>query len=179
MTKKRLLQMAARIPRGIERKEVATKSIEVQILEIKSEIIAKIGQGDSRLAELQRQVDGLDASLQERHVSGGMFGKSLQTILQENDSLSRLVQDRKGRAIITLSGADAAAALERKTTITAAGTGFQTTGVLPLERIPGITPEARQVLTIRDVLTARPTTFGYVDFVKVVTPMTIASAQVE
>ena len=60
---------------------------------------------------------------------------------------------------------------QRKTTLTASGQGFQTTGVMPIDRISGITPEARQSLTVRDALTARPTTMAVVDFVKVTTPM--------
>jgi HK97 family phage major capsid protein len=54
-----------------------------------------------------------------------------------------------------------------------------TTGVLQIDRIPGITPEARQALTIRDVLTANPTQLQVVDFVKVSTPMSIASPVAE
>jgi HK97 family phage major capsid protein len=99
--------------------------------------------------------------------------------LKSNEGFQRLVHDRRGRAIITLTGKDAAAMLERKTTLTASGQGFQTTGVMPIDRTPGITPEARQQLTVRDALSARPTTMAVVDFVKVTSPMTIASPVAE
>ena len=46
---------------------------------------------------------------------------------------------------------------------------------MPIERIPGITPEARQVLTVRSVLSATATVMALVDFVKVLSPMTVAS----
>jgi len=36
-----------------------------------------------------------------------------------------------------------------KTVITSDTVGFGTTGVLPIQRLPGITPEARQPLTIK------------------------------
>jgi HK97 family phage major capsid protein len=65
--------------------------------------------------------------------------------------------------------------MERKTTMTETGQGFMVSGVMPLERIPGIVPEARQVLTVRDMLYARPTTMPVVDFVKVLTPLSIGS----
>jgi HK97 family phage major capsid protein len=39
--------------------------------------------------------------------------------------------------------------------------------------------EARQQLRLRDLLTARPTSLQYIDFVKVSSPMTVASMQVE
>jgi HK97 family phage major capsid protein len=69
--------------------------------------------------------------------------------------------------------------MERKTTITSAAVGQSVSGVLQIDRIPGITLEARQVLKVRDLLTATPTTMQVVDFVKVQTPMTIASPVVE
>ena len=81
--------------------------------------------------------------------------------------------------------------MNRKTTIsgTTSGTGSggdplnpvgaMTTGVLQIDRIPGITPEARQVLKVRNVLAARPTTMAVVDFVKVTSPMAIASPVAE
>ena len=68
---------------------------------------------------------------------------------------------------------------DRKTTITSSAVGVATTGVLQIDRIPGITLEARQTLTVRDLLSARPTTMQVVDFVKVNTPMANASPQVE
>jgi HK97 family phage major capsid protein len=51
--------------------------------------------------------------------------------------------------------------------------------VLQIERIPGITPEARQVLRVRDVLTANPTTMQVIDFVKVANTMSQGSPQTE
>jgi HK97 family phage major capsid protein len=69
--------------------------------------------------------------------------------------------------------------LQTKTTLTESGQGFQSTGVLAIDRIPGITPEARQVLSVRDVLTARPTTLPVVDFIKVSSPLAIASPVAE
>jgi len=57
-----------------------------------------------------------------------------------------LLPDRRGRATITLTGKDVS--LTEQTTITGVGQGFITTGVMPIERIPGIVPEARQVLFV-------------------------------
>jgi HK97 family phage major capsid protein len=47
--------------------------------------------------------------------------------------------------------------------------------VLQIERIPGIVPEPRRDLKIRNVLPSRPTSLQVVDFVKVTTPPGIAS----
>lgn len=88
------------------------------------------------------------------------------------------MRDRKGTCVITLDGKQMQA-LERKTTIDSSAVGVATSGVLQIERIPGIVPEARQVLRIRDLLTSRPTTMQVVDFVKVNSPMTTASPQIE
>lgn len=124
---------------------------------------------------LQTQVDAIDMKLADK-LGGGSGLQPFETKLRENDQFQRLLHDHRGRAVLTLTGKDLSDFhLERKTTITETGQGFATTGVLPIERIPGIVPEARQRLTVRDVLTARPTTQPVVDFVRVQTPMTIAS----
>jgi HK97 family phage major capsid protein len=137
------------------------------------------------VTKLQTQVDALDVKLAQKH--GSEFtGKSLADELKENESLSRLLRDRKGRAYLDLKPSQANALLNRKSIITGvtsgnvngdplAPVGVSTTGVLPIFRIPGIVPEARMALKIRDVLSARPTTFDVVDYVKVATPLSIAS----
>src|SRR5262249_39783053 len=127
---------------------------------------------------IQKQADAIDMKIAHSHNSDTQQPTFAEK-LKENDSFQRLVHDRRGRAILTLTGKDAASMLERKTTITETAAGFQTTGVMPIDRISGIVPEARQVLSVRDVLYARPTTLPVVDFVKVSSPMTIASPVVE
>ncbi len=122
---------------------------------------------------MQRQLDAIDLSIKDRAV-GGIARESLLDKLKSEDSFQRLIKDRRGSATLTLTGKDLSL-FERKTTITAVGQGFMQTGVLAIDRIPGITPEARQVLTVRDVLTANPTVMQVVDFVRVQTPMSIAS----
>src|SRR5215469_5304635 len=98
-----------------------------------------------KLGALQRQVDGIDQKITTVHnVATGR--KSLRQRLEEDDRFQRLVHDRKGSAVLTLEGDDVVHALERKTTITSAGVGWQTTGVLQIEPIPGIVPEARREL---------------------------------
>lgn len=138
---------------------------------------------------LQTQVDAIDVKLAQRHTSE-LPGKSLADALKENEGVSRILRDRKGRAYIDLDAQQVGAIMGRKSVISAvtsgsAGSdtlnpvGLSTTGVLQIDRIPGITPEARQVLKIRDVLSARPTTMAVVDFVKVTSPMSVASPVAE
>ncbi len=130
---------------------------------------------EPRLAALQNQADAIDIRLQAGGLGGGgTQQKSLLTHLSENEAFSRLLSDKRGKAVIRFEGADAGM-LQRKSTITSAGVGAGTSGVLPVGRLDGITSEARQQLTIRDLLTATPTTFQVIDFVRVLTPMTIAS----
>lgn len=129
------------------------------------------------ITALQRQVDALDMAGVQRHFTTPV--KSLTESLEESDSIARLVRNKKGSAVITLSGRSALDLYERKTTISSSAVGAQTSGVLQIDRIPGITPEARQVLRVRDLLSARPTTMQIVDFVKVNAPMAIASPVVE
>jgi HK97 family phage major capsid protein len=145
---------------------------------IKTSVETVVTNQKTAFAALQSQVDAIDVK-----TSGTLANytapQPMVERLKEHEGFQRLMHDRRGKAIITLSGADAEQMLARKTVITATGQGFQTTGVLPIDRDTGITAEARQQLTVRDALTARPTTMGMVDFVKVSTPLGLASPQVE
>ena len=132
----------------------------------------------SKITALQAQADAIDVKLAERKAADVPQPGVLE-VLQANDSVNRLMKDRSGRAVITLEGKHVRELMGRKTTITSSAVGVATTGVLQIDRIPGITLEARQTLTVRDLLSARPTTMQVVDFVKVNTPMAIASPQVE
>ena len=131
------------------------------------------------IAALQKQVDTIDQMLANKHAAQDAQPVSLEKQLRENENVQRLVRDRSGRASFTLEGKAMARLMERKTTITSPIVGYQTTGVLQIERIPGIVPEPRPVLKIRDLLPARPTVLQVIDYVKVTTPMGIASPQVE
>jgi HK97 family phage major capsid protein len=128
---------------------------------------------DAAHKALQVQTDAIDQAGRHRHVAEPQ-AKSLRSILSENESFSRLLHDKKGSARIALDGDEAAALLERKTTITSAGYA-PGAGVLTVDRTPEITLEPRQVLRMRNVLTARPTSAQYVEFIKVLSPMTKAS----
>src|SRR6185312_9703956 len=127
---------------------------------------------------LQKQVDAIDAKLADKH-SGDPKEPTLEEELKQNESVARVMRDKSGRAVIVISAKNARRIMEQKTTITSAAVGYATTGVLQIDRIPGITLEARQVLKVRDLLTARPTTLPLVDFVKVSSPMAIGSPQIE
>ncbi len=140
-------------------------------------IRAGVADFDPRLTAMQRQLDAIDVGRGGR-LGGGAETKSLYDLFNEDDGMKRLLSDKKGRAVINLKGADALL-LQRKTNITEIAAGSQTTGVLPIGRLPGITNEARQTLTVRDALTASPTSFQIVDFVKVNQPMAIASPVAE
>lgn len=140
----------------------------------------------NNITKLQTQVDALDVKLAQRLIADQGQGPTLVKTFQENESVQRLLKDRSGKAVIQLKGRDIEELMSRKSIITGvtSGTaggdplnpvGVATTGVLQIDRIPGITPEARQVLKIRDLFSARPTTMQVVDFVKVTTPMSIAS----
>ena len=84
-------------------------------------------------------------------------------------------KDRRGRAVIRFDRKECAPLFERKTTITSAGQGYMTTGVMPIDRIPGIVPEARQELTVRDALTANSDDASRCRFRESLQPMTIGS----
>ncbi len=169
------------------------KNIEKQLAELKAELSAHFAKAAEEqkntgtmalstketVEALQKQVDALDIKLADKHAQEVQQGSSLEKTIKECESLQRLMKDRRGSAVIQLKAPDIRELMERKTTITSSAVGVSTTGVLQIDRIPGITMEARQVLKVRDLLNAAPTTMQVVDFVKVNTPMAIASPVVE
>jgi HK97 family phage major capsid protein len=147
-----------------------------------------IAAGIAAAKATQKQVDALEVKIANRHFSESSFGtgSTLIKTIKENESIARLLKDRRGTAVLHLKGNEYTELMDRKSIIssTASGTsegdplapvGVSTTGVLQIDRTPGITPEARQVLKVRNVLSARPTTMAMVDYVKVTSPMSIAS----
>jgi HK97 family phage major capsid protein len=113
--------------------------------------------------KLQKQIDAIDLKMVEKHNSTPEI--SLEEELKSNEDVARLLKNRSGRASFTVKSNR----FERKTTISDTAVGFSASGVLGIDRITGITLEARQVLRLRDMLYARPTNLALVDFVKVST----------
>ena len=132
----------------------------------------------TKIDALQKQVDAIDGKL-AAHVPAGEDEDSFETQMKNDAGVQRLLKDKRGNAVITFTGKTARTLFERKTTISDAAVGSAISGVLQIGRLPDITMEARQQLTIRDLLTATPTTFQVVDFVKVLAPMAIASPVAE
>jgi HK97 family phage major capsid protein len=140
----------------------------------------------AELADVRAQADGIDVKMAGRHeVSFGSPSTLLKTV-QENESIARLLKDRRGSAVLHLKGSEYRELMDRKSIISSTATGnnsgdpfapvgVSTSGVLTIDRTPGITTEARQVLKVRDVLSARPTSMAMVDYVKVTTPLSNAS----
>jgi len=165
--------------------------LEQKILELKTELSAALKEGSkktadeiaelkTRLAALQGQADAIDLKLAHRHVAGGSgFGDAngdLKRNLEGNPDVMRLIRDKKGApAVITVPSG----LLERKTAVTESAAGFATSGVLTPDRIGGIVTEARQRLTIRNLLTSRPTSAALIDFIKVNLALSKASPQTE
>ena len=96
--------------------------------------------------------------------------QTLTQVLSEDPNTKQFIAEKKGKLTLKVGHAD----LEQKTVLTATAEGVTTPGVLQIDRIPEIVPEARQQLKIRDVLTARPTTFALVQFNRVLVPLSPA-----
>lgn len=130
----------------------------------------------STIDALQKQVDAIDAKIAERQVAGS-GEPGLREYLADHSELKGLMSgSHKRNVLLTLTPK---LVHELKTTVTSAAVGAATSGVLTIERVPGIVPEARQQLFVRDLFQSRPTTQQIVDFVKVNSPMNIGSPQTE
>jgi HK97 family phage major capsid protein len=137
-------------------------------------IVSGLEEEKTQRIAMQTQIDAIDIAL-ARKLSTSDAQESLLTKLTNDDGVQRLIKDRRGSAVIHFSSKEYSEFFGRKTTITSGTVGTATTGVLQIDRIPGITVEARQQLFVRDLLVASPTTMQVVDFVKVSQPLTIAS----
>lgn len=136
------------------------------------------GETKKAIKDLQTQMDAIDKKITDRTVAS-TSGKSFFDVMKEDATVKQLLERKSGQAHFTLEGKEFTDLLEGKTTITTTAAGYAGPGVLSIERIPGITMEARQTLKVRDVLYSRPTQAGVVFFVKVNAPMAIASPVVE
>ncbi len=143
----------------------------------KKEYGTMLDETKSTIDAIQKQVDAIDKKLVDRTMADAGTSKSLEEMLKEDESIARVMRNKSGA--FTMEGALLQKAMERKTVVDSAAVGAQTTGVLQIERTPGITLEAREQLTVRNVLSARPTSMQVIDFVKVNAPMAIASPQTE
>lgn len=131
----------------------------------------------TQIENLQKQVDAIDSKMAES-IKAGTPEESVREHLEKNEDLTRFMKSRSGSFVLDLNEKHCRQ-LERKTAITSALVGSATSGVLQIDRDSGIVTEARQVLRVRDILSARPTVLPQIDFVKVNTPMQAASPQVE
>jgi HK97 family phage major capsid protein len=134
---------------------------------------------------MQKQLDGIDLKLVEKHTAGAPE-KSIVDELKENEDVCRLMKNKKGHAVITFKGNNAAslwdhnvAVAEEQKTILRSALGYVTPGVIDAERRPGIVLEARRQLTIRDVLSARSTSLPVVYWAKVNAPLVSASPMMQ
>jgi hypothetical protein len=167
----------------------ATKTIDPELKSALDALRAGIAAAApaAKLTALQAQVDAIDTKMATRIIGDSSFGRStLLATIQQNEGIARLLKDRRGTAVLHLKAPEYRELMDQKSIIssTVAGTsegdpltpvGVSTTGVLQIDRIPGITPEARQALRVRSVLPSRPTTMSSVDFVKVSTPLSPGS----
>jgi len=134
------------------------------------------------LTKLQAQTDEIDKKMQ-RQAWGGGEHKTLAQELKEDEHLARLINDKRGIVRFTIKGGVQRLQQERRfferKDLLISGVGTAAAGVVPIERVPGIVPEAREELRIRDVLASRPTAMTLIYYVKVNAAMAKASPQTE
>jgi HK97 family phage major capsid protein len=171
----------------------ATKTVlDVELKDMLTQLRSGISNAapKDQVVKLQQQVDALDVKMTERHFGDFEQPSTLLKTFQENESVARLVHDHKGHAVITIKGRDMADLMSRKTVISdvVSGSngsdvlnpvGSSSSGVLQIDRTTGITIEPRQILKVRNLLSSRPTAMQSIDFIKVTSPLSIASPVAE
>ncbi len=130
---------------------------------------------EEKLEALQKQLDAIDKKMQKP--GDGAAAKPFSEELKENESVQRLMKDGRGTAVIHVKGG--IKALERKTTISNSAVGLSTSGVLMIERDPGVEMQPMKRLFVRNLLPSRPTSLAAIDYVKINAFTSAASPQVE
>lgn len=124
---------------------------------------------------MQRQLDAIDAAGQGRLITAPET-KSLGQMITEHPAF----QERKANGFAGRQPLTMTFNLERKTNITDATMGTQTTGTIPLVRLPGVPALPRQALRIRDVMRKATVDIGSAfDYAKQSTRSNATSPQVE
>lgn len=127
-----------------------------------------------RIEQLQKQVDSIDLQGRDRHSSGGFIEtKSIAEEVFEHAEFQRMGEmGGRGRVAIKIAN-------WRTKTLTNAAAGISTSGVLQIDRLPGIVGVQFRQLRIRDLLRSQSTDLPACDYVKVQTFTNNASPQVE
>jgi HK97 family phage major capsid protein len=140
----------------------------------------------SALFELRQDLgDGLSAVAQREKSLMARFddilgktpgaGRTLKAALLESPSFQRLLTTKVGTASIEFKSPNPAT----YSVLTSGDVGYATTGTLPLDRTPGITPERRPQIVLEPLLSRRTTTRAIVDFIRSSGPLGTPAAQVE
>jgi len=129
------------------------------------ETVKRLEEISKQLAEARKQLDAVDLRTQRR---GDTEQPGLQ--LRGNESLERLLRDKRGVAVIETSVDNI---LQTRTTITSSSISIQP------ERMPGVVPEPRRQLRIRQLLTTIPTTSNSIEFVRIASHAKVVSPQTE
>ena len=131
-----------------------------------TEIKTGVSAIQSNYLQLRNELDGYIAK--GASFAGGSQRDELGDVLRGSDDMQKLMRGERKNAIIVLPSMAPRLkqlAIESKATLTEAGVGSQTTGVMPIERIPGIVGGAQRRNFMRDVLRVIPTVNSAVDFV--------------
>jgi len=122
---------------------------------------------------LQKQADAIESKIAERIGVPGTETKGIADEIFENAEFKHL-GEMGGRGRVAIKIAD-----WQKKTLTNAAAGLSTSGVLQIDRLPGIVGVQFRQLRIRDLLRSQPTELAACDYVKVSAFSNQASPQVE
>lgn len=148
-----------------------------QVKQFQEKLTQRYDALEQEVKGVRAQADAIDSKLCEKHLGAGFESKSLAQSIWDDGEFKRLMRDKRGSAVLHFDKMPAE--LQRKTVITSAAVGTATSGVLQLQRYPGVVPAARRRLFVRDLLTTFPCTNTGIDYVKVNADISNASPQTE
>jgi HK97 family phage major capsid protein len=147
--------------------------VDIELKDALASIRTSVETFGGRIDALQKQTDVID--LRTQNNSRGVF-ETKDSIAQEifDHPEFKHLGEMGGRGRIAIKIGD-----WQKKTLTNAAAGISTSGVLPIDRLPGIVSIQYRQLRIRDLLRSQPTELPACDYVKVSSFTNNASPQVE
>ena len=136
------------------------------------ELRSDLGDAFSTVGQREKRI--LQTIDEMRGITPGA-GRGLKAVLLESPSFQRLLSTKVGSASVEYKSPNPAS----YSVVASADVGYATTGILGLDRVPGVVPEQRPQIVLEPLLSRRPTTRAIVDYIRSRAPLGVPAAAVE
>lgn len=151
------------LTKQLEQQHAEVKGLFLEVKEAQKTHSTVLQDLEQKYAEAVKRLDSLEVKAAKPSASPD--GPPLIEELKANGDLEAMMKKGRGSVKFELSAKSAQDLFERKT-LSSAGIGFPTYGVMPAERDAGIVWKPRPKLRMLDVLASRPTSLGEIYWIR-------------